>query len=86
MAPRKTRIVHIIPATGWVCVYKDGNSNIESEAACFALHEDGEIVLMDISSDGEVAAADEAENFVRCYFKCIKVGAEVSGGIETYPS
>jgi hypothetical protein len=85
MAKRTTRIIQIIPATGWICVYRDGETNVESEAACFALHEDGEIVLMDIGSDGYVAPADEASNFIRCYFKAFRIEAEVSGGIDTYP-
>lgn len=68
---RSTRIIQIIPALGWTIEYKrDGGlrPNEKTNAACFALHSDGEITLMDAGLDGQVFEAAEMSNFVRCYY------------------
>jgi hypothetical protein len=84
--PRRTRIIQIIPAIGWVCEYSQGDKpNEVSHAACFALHEDGEIVLMDLCSDGEISAADETSNFVKCEYRGEQVEAFVLGTVDTNP-
>lgn len=67
---RTTRIIQIIPALGWTIEYDEGaeKRRVRVNAACFALHSDGEIVLMDIGVDGTVFEAAEMDNFVRCYY------------------
>jgi hypothetical protein len=68
---RSTRIIQIIPALGWTIEYKreDGlGPNTKTNAACFALHSDGEIALMDAADDGQIFEAAEMSNFVRCYY------------------
>ena len=67
---RTTRIIQIIPANAWILEYQEaeGKPNTRVRAACFALHDDGEVVLMDVGEDGYVFEAAEMENFVRCYY------------------
>ena len=74
------KIVQIIPApTNLFVAYKDDeachpDSRIESKVLCLALTSDGDILLMDMCSDGDIHDAKTARNFKEAYFGEIDEG------------
>jgi hypothetical protein len=60
-----TRIVQIIPADGWVAVYKDDDAELRAPLVAWALRQDGEVVPLDTDPGGDVGDPREAGNFHR---------------------
>ena len=58
-------IVQIIPAAGWVAVYKDDDTELRAPLVAWALRRDGQVVPLDTGPEGDVGDPRETSNFDR---------------------
>lgn len=58
------KIVQIIPAPkDLYVIYRDAEEDIKSRVVCLGLTNEGEVLLMDVRSDGDIDEAMTACNF-----------------------
>lgn len=60
-----TRIVQLIPADGWVAVYKDNDTELRAPLVAWALRRDGEVIPLDTNPEGDVGDPRKTSNFHR---------------------
>ena len=58
-------IVQLIPADGWVAVYKDDDTELRAPLVGWALRRDGQVVPLDTDPAGDVGDPRETSNFHR---------------------
>lgn len=58
-------IVQLIPADGWVAVYRDDNTELRAPLVAWALRRDGQVVPLDTDPAGDVGDPRETSNFDR---------------------
>ncbi|GAA2224709.1 hypothetical protein GCM10010413_18500 [Promicromonospora sukumoe] len=59
------QIVQLIPADGWVAVYKDGDTEVRAALVAWGLRSDGEVVPLDTDPSGTVGDPRETAGFDR---------------------
>ncbi|MDR7381114.1 hypothetical protein [Promicromonospora iranensis] len=60
-----TQIVQLIPANGWVAVYKDDDTELRAPLVAWALRRDGEVIPLDTDPEGDVGDPRKTRNFHR---------------------
>lgn len=59
------RIVQLIPADGWVAVYKDEDVEVRAPLVAWGLRRDGQVVPLDTAPEGDVGDPRETAGFDR---------------------
>ncbi|MEV0889933.1 hypothetical protein [Promicromonospora sp. MEB111] len=59
------QIVQLIPADGWVAVYKDGKTEMRAPLVAWGLRRDGQVVPLDTNPAGDVGDPRSTANFDR---------------------
>lgn len=58
-------IVQLIPADGWVAVYKDEDAEVRVPLVAWGLRRDGQVVPLDTAPEGDVGDPRETAGFDR---------------------
>lgn len=58
-------IVQLIPADGWVAIYKDEETELRAPLVAWGLRRDGQVVPLDTDPEGDVGDPRETANFDR---------------------
>lgn len=59
------QIVQLIPADGWVAVYRDEEAEVRAPLVAWGLRRDGEVVPLDTDPSGTVGDPRETAGFDR---------------------